>query len=553
MRYKPCLILLTYFFSVFSNPCLQANSADYVIVGVGTAGGLLAKMLSDDKESSVIALHIGPNLTQDPEIKFSRFAPTTAFSALFGPPFFEAGVTVPQPFVDNQQLPWAIALPFGGASSINAGAYVRGTNQLYAQWESIAGPLWSVKRITKIFKKLENYHGKTENPSVHGYHGPISVRQVSRPTKVTKTFTKAIIEGTGFPFVLDINDPKTPIGVVPNVQYTQKGCNGILRVSSATAFLNKKVMTPSGHGVNGRKLRVFFESTALRVIWEGNKAIGVEYLQNGETKTVLANKRVIVCAGLFSSPFLMHSGVGSASLLNSLNIPVIFDNPNVGQDLTDQTLLPIAFISNPADFPSHNINSPFDQITSLPDPDGKQNRRAIRFSTVTAVPGITLGFVDLLRPKSRGSITINSSDPLVPPVIDFGELSNPNDLTLYQKALQVYIKSINEALTASDPLYGLVIPDPAILDDILLVTDYIQQSANSAQSFQSHCRMAPQNQGGVVDSTGHVYGVENLIVADDSIVPTGMDGATMASAYLIAANIASILLSQGHTSHSHSD
>lgn len=541
MLYKRCVLFL----SVFSNLLcfsLQAKSADYVIIGVGTSGAVLAKMLSDDKTNSVIALHNGPNLTQDPLIKFSKNALTTVSDALLGPPFFINGVTSPQVNADNQDLLWAMALPEGGSSSINAGAYCRGTRELYSRWEAIAGARWSVERIFKIYQKLESYHGRTPNPAARGYHGPVTVRQVAHPSKISKTFSKATIEGTGFPFVLDYNNPDTPIGVSPQLQYTQKGPKGALRVSSATAFLNKKVMTSAGFGVNARKLRVLFESTATRIIWEGTKAVAVEYVHQGKIKKISVKKAVIVSAGLYSSAFLMHSGIGPAALLNSLDIPLVCANPNVGQGLADQPHVLTLFSANPKDFPTRNLNSPFDQIAWLPDPDNDPKKREIRFSTISAVPGVTLGLVDLVQPRSRGSITINSRDPLAPPIIDYGILSNPKDLNLFQKAFQVYIKSINTALQAIDPLYQLISPDPAILDDISLLTAFIRKNIGSNQSFQSHCRMAPRNRGGVVDSAGHVYGVQNVIVADDSIVPLCMDGSSMATAYLIAVNIAQIIL-----------
>ena len=304
-------LLFMFLLSFASNPFLQAHCkkrtahADYVIVGVGTAGAVLAKKLSDDKKTSVIALHNGKNLSEDPEIKFSKNAFTTVLSALFGSSFYETGLTIPQPNADDRELLWAVGLPDGGDSSINAGAWARGTDEVYAQWEAVAGPEWSVDRIEDIYKELENYHGETTDPDARGFHGPIDVRQVP-PNKVGDKFTQAIIDATGFPFVLDYNDPRTPIGSSNQMQNTQKGRNGRLRVSSATAFLNKKVMTPEGLGVNGRKLRLLFESEALRTIWDGNRAIGVEYLSNGKYKKVYAKKGVIVCGGLRSSTFLLH-------------------------------------------------------------------------------------------------------------------------------------------------------------------------------------------------------------------------------------------------------
>ncbi len=563
MNYKKSLFMLSFICGLSSAFLLQAScghhhrphchrenrssQADYVIVGVGTAGAVLAKELSDDHQTSVIALHIGENLSQDPLIKFSENVIFTVPDLLVGPPLYINGEGVPQPNADNKQLVWGIALPEGGASSVNAGAYCRGTNQVYAQWEAIAGPEWSINRILEIYKKLETYHGETTNPAARGHHGPIDVRQVQDPSNVALKFSLAMLNidplRKPFSLIVDYNDPKTPIGVSPQLQYTQKGENGELRVSSVTAFLNKKVVTPDGYGVNGRKLRILFESRGLRTLWEGNKAIGVEYLNNGQIKQVFAKKGVIVCAGLFSSPFLLHSGVGPAALLQSLGIPVIFNNPNVGQGLADQPSVFTVFTSNPMDTPLEQSAGLFTQIAWLPDPDPHTDstKREIRIATINPIPGFTAALVDLCQPLSRGSVSINSPNPLDPPVINQGEFTNPEDLELYVRAFQVYMQNLHLNLQATDPLYQLIIPPPEILNDPDLIRDFVKFQVNSDQHFQSHCRMAPFDQGGVVDSTGHVYGVQNLIVADDSIVPQNMDGSPMASAYLIGANIARLL------------
>lgn len=547
------------------------TTADYIIVGVGTAGGLLANRLSSDKKTSVIALQNGPNLTQDPIIKFSRNALFAVLSALIGAPLpfdpstlnlspalvqalaelvskeapinplYINGLTVPQTFADGRQLFWAMAIPLGGASSVNAGAWCRGTNQLYSQWEAIAGPNWSVDRILAIYKELEDYQGKSYNQAFRGHCGPLNIRQVNPASKLSKKFTRAIIAATGYPFLLDYNDPETPIGVSSQLQYTQSCGKGILRVSSSTAFLDSRVMTPDGHGVKGRKLLVKFNSTATRVLWEGNTAVGVEYVQDGVTKQVFATKGVVVAAGLYSSRFLMNSGVGPQALLNSLGIPVIYDNPNVGQGLADQPHVVLAYATNPKDTPK-NTQGVFAEIAWLPAP-GKQDPivRKVRYTTAYLVPGITLAILDLVQPASRGTISINSSDPLAPPVIDPNVLSVPADLELYQAALSTYVRAINAELQAIDPAYQMIFPDPAVLEDPLLLTQFIQEEIGPNQHWQCHCRMAPLSLGGVVDSTGHVYGVQNLIVADNSINSQNMDGSPMATAYLVAANIAKLL------------
>jgi choline dehydrogenase-like flavoprotein len=546
--------------SIASSVSLQAGCrkipkrADYVICGVGTAGAVLAKKLSDDRTSSVVALHSGDNLNQDPDIKYSKNAVTTVVSALLGPPFFEQGLTVPQPNADNRELLWVRALPEGGASAVNAGAYCRNSNQFAAKWEALAGPLWSPNRLLAIYKELENYHGVTDNRKARGYHGPIDVRQILRPSKVAKVFTRALIQATGIPFVLDYNNPNTPIGVTSKLQYSQKGLNGYLRVSSATAFLNRRVMTPTGFGVNKRKLRVLFDSIALRTVWNGNEAIGVEYQHNGKNRVVYANKGVIVCGGIYSSSFLLQSGVGPQSLLQSLNIPVVYNNPNVGQNLLDQPHVVALLSFNPDDAPKFNQNTPFAGISWLPAPGGDPTSRQVRISTITPVtpePNVTVSIVDLLQPQSRGSVTINTNDPLAQPILNLGELTNSNDLDLFVSAFQVYMKAFDQQLRAIDDRYGLVYPDPAILDDAALVADFIRENIDSNMHFQGHCKMADENQGGVVNSRGAVHGVRGLYVADNSVCPLPGDGSPMATAYLVAANIAELLLEQPNDVVSH--
>lgn len=520
----------------------SANQTDYVIVGLGTSGPVMARLLTDDGLTSVTVLHNGEYLTNDPLIAKSKNAFITVPYALIGEPLYQNGLTTPQVDANGQQLVWAVASPAGGASSINAGAYCRGTTQLYAQWELIAGPEWSVKRILSLFKKLENYSGKTENPRFRGFHGPLDIFQAPKTT-FSKKISKAVSKATGFPILVDYNDPKTPIGAAPQFQETQRGPNGKFRVSSINAFLDENAMTPEGKGVNGRKLRVHFDAMALRIIWEGNKAVGVEYLQNGKTKNIYAKKGVILCAGLMSSFVLLHSGVGPRQQLEALNIPVVVDNPHVGEGLIDQTGIFLQWKVAFDDFPTKSITL-FKQISWFPSPapGSDQNQRQLRLAFTYPFPGFSLAAFDLLLPQSKGRLTINSANPLDPPIVDLGDFSNSADLNLFQQGMQVYIKKINQVLHEMDPNYVLINPDPAILDDSAAVIQYIKANITSNQSFQCTCKMAPQNQNGVVDSRGRVYGCKNLIVADISISPTSMDGSTMSNAYMIPLNIARMLL-----------
>lgn len=271
----------------------------------------------------------------------------------------------------------------------------------------------------------------------------------------------------------------------------------------------------------------------------------MEYIQNGVIKQVMANKEVIICAGLFSSAFLMYSGVGPKALLQSLKIPVKFDNPNVGQGFADHHRINLLFSTNPDDNPLPPVdpNNFLNQIAWLPDPLGDPSKRFFHFVTINPTPEFALGLLVLSPPFSRGSITINSADPSAPPVIDLGVLTNPADLTLFANILMITMKKVHNALQAIDPAYGLIIPDPTTFDDLGDTIDFIRENIASNEHFQSHCRMAPLKQGGVVDSNGRVYGVNKVRVADNAVVPLCIDGSPMATAYLIAFIIANLILS----------
>ena len=529
-------------------------NTDYIVVGVGTAGATVCKLLTDDLETSVLALHSGENLTQDPLIKFSAFAPLVVASALAGSSFFQTGQSTPQPNADDRTLLWAMGLPEGGASSINAMAYARGTNSVFAQWEALAGPNWSVTRMLDIYKQLEDYKGQTPNPEFRGFNGPLEIRQVVSPTGLSLKFTQAIINAAipaGVPTfpnsnVVDYNDPLTPVGASSQLQYTQTGPIGTFRESSATTFLNESVITPDGFGVNGRKLQVLFEATGLKILWSGNKAIGVEYMQDGEIMQSFVTKGVIVTAGLNSSSFLMHSGVGPRSLLESLGIPVVADKPLVGQGLVDQFFVPLLFSTNPNDtpFPPTDPNGAFAQIAWLLDPIGNPIERAFHFATANPFPGIALTLFTLCKTKSTGSVTINSADPLAPIVLNSNVFDNPDDLALFQRGLQDWIANIVTQLQLIDPKYQLVFPDPAILTDPILITEFIKAFVSSNQCFQSQCRIAQSAANGVADPQGQVFGTQGVYVADASAAPFNVDGTPMAPAYLIATNVAQLLLNQ---------
>lgn len=555
---------------------ITLNNPDYVIIGAGTSGSVLARKLSDNNKTSVTVLHNGANLNSNSLITQSQNSVISVLYGVTGTTLYASGLTPPQPDADNRNFLWIYAPPFGGASSVNASGYARGTNQVYSQWESIDGPNWSTTRILNTFRELENYTGLTITPNARGTNGLLPVWQVPTVARMAAfVFLPALQSALpGIPTVVDYNDPSVSNCIDSRAQYTQTGAGGALRASSAMSFLNNTVIDNDGLGINGRQLSVVFNATADKIIWNGNQAVGVSYYENGVVKNIYANKAVIVTAGIKSSALLMRSGVGPASLLQSLNIPVIYNNPNVGQNLKDQYRLLFIYQTNPADSPTLPLisipssilialaqtnvgqqlllyignfvaaqNSLFFESAWLPIVGGSaSDARLFRFTAINPIPGYAVVLFDLIQPESSGSIAINSTNPFVEPTIDLGILTNSVDLDNYATGVQTYIKNITDQLALIDPQYQMVYPDPAILTNNADIRAFITSNIGTDMHFQGHCKMAPLNQGGVVDNTGHVYGVHNLIVADNSITPVGMDGAPMASAYMIADNIANIML-----------
>jgi choline dehydrogenase len=522
------------------------NIFDYIVVGTGPAGAVIAKTLSDDKKMSVLVLEAGDNNDNDVPIKDSRYA--QELEEKFFPQYFWQGEGVPQEGVNERSFEWTTGRLSGGGSSINGEQYVRPTPAVLREWERLLGSMWSPGQATENFKMLEDFHGETNDPEFHGYNGRLNIRQTpDHPPRVTEKFVEALEQATGFNRILDYNDPRTPLGPFTRWQLFQK-MNG-LRESSSTAFLSSDIMTSDGFGVNGRKLRVLYESTVLRILFKDNTAIGIEFLMEGKKVQAFARKKVIISAGINSTHLLLLSGIGPANDLSQVGIPVIFDNPNVGQSLTNHTLNTAVFTMNPRDT-SELRNDPFALYTGgafLPDPleGNRSQRRGVQLIGIVSEGKFSIAIL-YLRPKSRGSIQIQNKDPLKIVLADEGFLENSDDLEAIKEIYRTYIKETAKRLAKIDRNYRLIEPSLETINDDEKLEDFIKENFGHNHHQQSALRMAPLNQGGVVDRFGRVYGVNQLLVADASIIPFTVDGNTSAAAYLIGYTIARQLLQENH-------
>ncbi|MDF2803727.1 MAG: dehydrogenase [Anaerocolumna sp.] len=512
---------------------------DYIIIGTGPSGAVMAKTLSDNPNISVLVLEAGDNNTNELPIQTISNETWRYF-----PRYFWQGRTVLQQHVNNKLFNWTTGRTLGGGSSVNGGQYVRPSIYTMNAWEESFGPLWSFSNAVNSFVNLENYYGETSSPLARGYNGPIDVSQIPEHIPaLTQKLTNALSIGTGYPIILDYNDPNTPVGAFYQWQlYQQPDGN---RESSATAFLSSEVMTPDGYGVNGRQLRVLMEATALRILFDENKvAIGVTFLLDGYCYVAYASIKVIISANINSSQLLMLSGIGPTELLEFVGVPTLVNSPRVGDNLANHLINTVTFSVNDSDLNEFLVdpNPLYAGGAFVPTPFTEEDRDVQLIGEI--INGFLTLYVIYLNPKSKGSIQAQNNDPLKIVLADYNFLSSQLDMDMIKDIFRTYVVKIAAALSAIDPSYQLVSPSIETINNDTLLENFIRSNSSQSYHEQSFNIMADSIEEGVVNSKGEVFGVKNLIVADCSIVPYTIDGNNSATAYLIGYNIAKTLLPQ---------
>ncbi len=263
-------------------------------------------------------------------------------------------------------------------------------------------------------------------------------------------------------------------------------------------------------------------------------------MQEGKCIRAYARKKVIISAGINSAQLLLLSGIGPADSLRKANIPVVSNNRNVGNSLRNHTLNFATFSANPNDraLPLNDPNALYSGGAFLPDPTGiAPHRRAVQLIGLGSNGKLTIAII-YLRPKSRGTIRLQTKDPLQIVLADEGFLQDPEDMEAIKNTYRTYIKDIAHELSLIDSSYQLMSPDIDTIEDDAKLESFIKENFDHNHHQQGSLRMAPLSKGGVVDRFGRVHGVNDLIVADASIIPFTVDGNTSASAYLIGYTIA---------------
>ncbi len=549
-----------------SKPLIEKSlEADVIVVGGGAAGCIVMNKLSENGLFSVLGIEGGANLTSDPAIQQvglpAFLLPATAPQKYFWPGWKQ---TKPMPGLNGRVSDWTTGMILGGGSAINGLYYGRGSNAVYSRWEGISGSdNWSLDNILNTFTALENYQGLTITPGARGTNGPVNVLQTPSVSELTLNVLLPATQAAlpGIPLVVDYDDPSVENCIDLRAQWFIDP-TGTKRVSSATAFLNDKVMTPEGYGVNGHKLRVLFDSVATKIVFDKHgRAEKVQYMKDGKLLEARARKAVVLAGGINSSKLLQLSGIGPEHTLKNAGIKPVFINKNVGKHLQNHPTLFITMLADPADnglppgapyaFTIHNIYLP---VVGGAASDPRMLQILFEFVPAgvgTPFPLLVMGFV-LLNPVSEGSVDIQSDNPFQIAAADDGFYKNDIDLQNMKNAIQIYIKDILAQLALINPLslyYKPILTDPINAVSLFgysdaAVVSYIKNNSNlnlDIHHFVSHCKMAPLKAGGVVDGNTRVYGTKNVYVTDNSICPVIPDINTTASAMMIGYRSSEIL------------
>lgn len=528
---------------------MSESEYDYIVVGAGSAGCVLASRLSEDGKNTVLLLEAGPS-----DRHFWIHLPIGYGKTMFNPTYNWSFYTEPVPALDNRPIYWPRGKTLGGSSSINGLVYIRGQSQDYDHWEAQGNAGWGWKNVLPYFKKMEcNERGESE---YHGGSGPLRVSDLRESNELVEAFIKGANQ-IGVPSNKDFNGAQQE-----GVGYFQLTTHNGWRCSAAKAYLKPN---RSRHN-----LTVETQAQASKILLSGQRAIGVAYERAGQLVIANARKEVLLCAGALQSPQLLQlSGIGPREVLEPHGIQVLHDLPGVGRNLQDHLQIRVMFKCTKPITTNDQLRTLWSQaiigmkwaflrkgplavgiqqgcMFAKTRPEEKTPDVQFHFGTLSAdmtagkphnFPGFTMS-VCQLRPTSRGELRIRSSNPKDAPWIEPNYLDTEEDRQTMVRGFKMARK-----LAASQAMSGYIAaeynPGSAVQTDEEMLA-FVRQNGSSIFHPVGTCKMGSGPEA-VVDERLRVHGIQGLRVVDASIMPTLISGNTNAPAMMIAEKAADMI------------